>query len=356
MIISRYLIRQIIFPTLAITGIIIFVTMSNWMRGWLVDALSGSGGSADLLFIIFYYIPKFLQEALPAGFLMGILIGYGKLYTELEMTALFACGYKYKQLVFATLKPALVLILLLWINNFVVSPWSLRQAAMAWAEQESLSPLELLKPGQFISIGKNGETIYISGIDPDTEMLTDVFLTNSLEEIYKAERGFLSLNAETGYRYLILEDGTAQFGLPGKDNYRISSFDRYGIKISQKSVKPKFTRNMREFSYLINSKASWAFSELQWRFFSPFNLIVALLIAIPMSKINPRQGRFIKIVPALVIYSLYTFGQDEWLRHITRGEFPRWMGLYIYQLLVAASCLILWLLPGWINLWKVKNR
>ena len=356
LIISRYLARQIIFPTLAITGIIIFVSMSNWMRNWLADILAGEGGSGDILFIIFYYIPKFIQEALPAGFLMGILIGYGKLYTELEMTALFACGYKYKNLVVSTLKPAVLLMFLLWVNNFIISPWCLRQAAVAWAEQESMSPLELLKPGQFTSIGQKGEVIYVRSLDADTERLNDIFLSTSLNEVYKSESGFLRFNLETGYRYLILENGTLQNGQPGEPDYSISTFDSYGVRISSKSVKPRSTKSMQTLDVLWNSNENWAYSELQWRIFSPFNLIVALLIAIPMSRINPRQGRFIKIIPALVIYSLYTFAQDEWLRNISKGDFPRWMGLYVYQIAVAAGCLLLWLVPGWLNSWKVKRR
>lgn len=353
MIISRYLVRQIIFPTLAITGIIIFVTMSNWMRNWLADALSGQGGSGDILFIIFYYIPMFIQEALPGGFLIGILIGYGKLYSELEMTALFACGFKYRQLVFSTLKPAVVMMMILWVNGLFISPWFLRHAADAWAEQESLSPIELLKPGQFTMLGKKGETIYVSGIDRESEIMQDIFMSTSLNEIYKAETGFLSVSPDSDIRYLVLQNGTVQLGLPGEGDYSVATFDTYGVIISENKAEPTYRRNMLTTKSLLEMGTNGAYSQLQWRIFSPFNLIIVLLIAIPMSKINPRQGRFMKIIPALILYSLYSFAQDEWLRRLTSGEFPQGFGLYVFQISVASIILLFWFLPGWFR--KIKH-
>lgn len=35
------------------------------------------------------------------------------------------------------------------------------------------------------------------------------------------------------------------------------------------------------------------------------------LIAVPMSKVNPRQGRFAKILPALLLYLIYFLLQSS---------------------------------------------
>jgi lipopolysaccharide export system permease protein len=44
-------------------------------------------------------------------------------------------------------------------------------------------------------------------------------------------------------------------------------------------------------------------SELGWRIFVPFAIVVALLLAVALSEVSPRQGRYLKLFPALLIFA-----------------------------------------------------
>lgn len=46
-------------------------------------------------------------------------------------------------------------------------------------------------------------------------------------------------------------------------------------------------------------------SELQWRLSMPILVLVVTLIAVPLSRVNPRQGRFLKLLPAILLYMAY---------------------------------------------------
>jgi len=347
LILARYLSRQIWVPTLGITSLIIFATLTTRLNVWLSDALSGQGGTVELLFITFYYIPLFLQEALPAGMLLGILIGYGRLYAELEMVAMFACGMKYRQLIAATMIPAALFMGVLWVNNVWISPWSQAKASEAWARQAAVSPIDMLHAGQFTPLGEQGAVLYASEVDTENDVLTDVFLSSGLDNIYRSKTGAIWTDPESGARYLVLEQGTVQKGLPGQDGFSISTFERYGVKIQERQSKPVGKAAAISTATLVKSDATWAQSQLWWRLLSPFNLIVVVVLAVPLSKVSPRQGRFLKIFPALIIYSLYIFAQNAWVRQVGSGSIPLWAGLHVQQLLMVVLSIAAWKLPSW---------
>ena len=284
MILARYLARQIWVPTLGITSLIIFATLTTRLNVWLSDALSGQGGTIELLFITVYYIPLFLQEALPAGLLLGILIGYGRMYAELEIVAMFACGMKYSQLVAATLIPAAIFMGVLLVNNIWVSPWSQAKANEAWTRQAAVSPIDMLHAGQFTALGEQGAVLYAAQVDTENDALADVFLSSGLDNVYSAQTGSIWTDPDNGARYLILENGTLQKGLPGEGDFSVSAFDRYGVKIQEPVTKPIGKASAVKTSELVKSDATWAKSQLWWRLLSPLNLIVVIVIAVPLSK------------------------------------------------------------------------
>ena len=48
-----------------------------------------------------------------------------------------------------------------------------------------------------------------------------------------------------------------------------------------------------------------AAAELQWRFALPISVLMLALLAIPLSHVRPRQGRYSHILPAILIYIVY---------------------------------------------------
>lgn len=348
MIVARYLGRQVFVPTLGVTAIVVFATMSNWLRWWLDDAVSGQGATAQLVGIIFYYIPLFVQEALPAGFLIGILITYGRLYSELEMTALFACGFQYNQLVKVTLIPAMILMTLMWVNNIWLSPWSQKKAAEAWAVQNSLTAFDLLTVGRFIKLGKSGQVMYVGDMSDDGNELRDIFMSTEKGEVYRAETGEIRIHPETGIRYLVLKNGVQQSGQVGDRGFAMTKFEEYGVKIAEKKVRPGYKIESVSTAELIDSDKRRDKVELQWRLASPLTMIVVVLIAVPLSRINPRQGRFLKIFPALILYSVYSFIQTNWQQEIEKGHWPLMAGIWWLQLTtVVIAIMAVWLPSAW---------
>lgn len=356
MIIARYLARQIIAPALGITAIIVFATMSNWLRSWLDDAINGGGASGQLMVIILYYIPLFLQEALPFGFLLGILIGYGRLYSELEMTSLFACGYRYRQLVMASLIPAGMLMAFMWFNNLWLSPWSQQQAQKAWADQASLSAYDLLTVGRFMKVGKKGDVMYVGELSNDNQVMEDIFMATSRGDIFRSQSGEIQTDESNGARYLILQDGVQQSGTLEADNFSFTAFGEYGYKIAEKRVAPKSKRESLSSWQLAQSERRQDKAELQWRLLSPFNFIVAMMLAVPLSRVNPRQSKFLKVFPALIMFAVYTTVLSNVHRSVRDGRLPLEFGIWWVQLVAIAVCILVVTVPNWWRWFKFRER
>jgi lipopolysaccharide export system permease protein len=57
----------------------------------------------------------------------------------------------------------------------------------------------------------------------------------------------------------------------------------------------------------MHSNARKDIAELQWRFSTPFSTVILALLAVPLSRAAPRQGKYAKIFTATVVFAAYYF-------------------------------------------------
>jgi len=128
MIILRYLSRELIITSFSITAVLVVVIMSGDFTRYLWEAISGKIEAGVLMSLLAYRVPKFLELILPLGFFVSILMVYGRLYAEQEMTVLFSCGLSRAQLVGITYIPALVVALLTGFISLWLSPYGIERS------------------------------------------------------------------------------------------------------------------------------------------------------------------------------------------------------------------------------------
>jgi lipopolysaccharide export system permease protein len=76
-------------------------------------------------------------------------------------------------------------------------------------------------------------------------------------------------------------------------------------------------------------------AELQWRFSIPLMVMILTLIAVPLSRVNPRTGKYANLLPAILIYVLYAnfmFVARNW---IIKDQVPVWLGMFWLHILAA---------------------
>jgi len=106
--ILRYLTRDILLHTVAVSFVLFLVVFAGRFIRYLAEAAVGSLTGDVLLPIMLFKLPGFLEMILPLGLFMGILLSLGRLYAESEMVVLRACGVGPGKLAVFVMAPALI--------------------------------------------------------------------------------------------------------------------------------------------------------------------------------------------------------------------------------------------------------
>lgn len=309
MIIFRYLSREILVSTTAVTAVLLLIISSARLIKYLGDAATGKLDADFVLLVLAYRIPGFLELLLPLGLFLGILLGFGRLHLESEMVVLRACGVSLKRLVLYALGPALLISALVAWMALQLAPWGVGEAKKIFAQQESRSELELLTPGRFQSQSDGEQVTYAQQLDADTGVLHEVFIAQRNAQgqpvLLFAERAEQERIEGQG-RFLVLQNGYRFDGTPGRADYSATRYGQYGVRLPE----PKGALEINEIEAkptraLWESQALRDRAQLHWRLSMPLLAFVVTLIAVPMSRTNPRQGRFAKLIPSIILYLIY---------------------------------------------------
>ncbi|MAM88205.1 LPS export ABC transporter permease LptF [Allohahella sp. A8] len=337
-IIARYISRQLLTSMAAVTLILLLIFMSGRFIRYLADVASGRF-SADVLFAVMgYRLPGFLELILPLAFFLGILLAYGRMYMESEMTVLSACGMSPQQLVVITMIPASVVMAIVAALSLYMSPWGVRHVERIFYEQSKVTEFELLVPGRFQSLRDGNRVTYTESLSADKTEMQSVFIaerdeTDGTIAVLVAERGRQEIMPETGTRYIILDDGARYDGQPGRSDYSVVTYQDYGLKLTDSLEGRK-----REQIEGLPTASLWRSATpehealLQWRLSLPLLVPVVALIAIAMSRVNPRQGRFFHLLPAMLVYLAYLGLLIVARKQLEKERLPEWLGLWVVHI------------------------
>jgi len=145
-----------------------------------------------------------------------------------------------------------------------------------------------------------------------------------------------------GDRFLVLLNGTRYEGTPGQLDYNIIEFDRYGIRIDSPPPK-EATPWMRTMSSLAlwRNPTPLNLAELEWRIGLPISAAVLALLAIPLGYVNPRAGRSLNIILAIVLYMLYNNMISVTNAWVGQGKLSPGIGLWgIHVLMLGVTAMM----------------
>lgn len=337
MIVFRYLSREVLLTLSAVSAVLLVIIMSGRFIKYLAQAAAGLLDPGSLFLIMGFRLPGFLQLILPLGLFLGILLAYGRLYLESEMTVLSATGMSQQRLFCITLFPAtLVALIVAWLS-LSLAPQGANQSQLLLNKQDGLTEFDTLEPGRFQSLRDGSRVTYTETLTDDRANLGGVFISQKNLNSDKKDRGISVLVAEKGHqevrpdgnRYLILENGYRYDGNPGQADYRAIKYDEYGVLLPKPDVSDEVTaRDAIPTSSLIGNNDLSARTELHWRLSLPLLVFIVTLMAVPLSRVNPRQGRFLKLLPAILLYMAYLSMLIAARGALEKGKIPPALGLW----------------------------
>ncbi|MEZ5529703.1 MAG: LPS export ABC transporter permease LptF [Porticoccaceae bacterium] len=348
MLIFRYLARDLLTTTLGVCSVLLLVIVSGRFVKYLAQAAAGDLDAGILLAIIGYRLPGFIELILPLAFFLGVLLSYGRLYVQSEMTVMTACGMSPFRLVVYTMIPGLAIALVVGWLSVDVSPTGLRKAEALLNAQKERGDLEGLTARHFHSLQGGKSVTYTEEVSKEGEM-TDIFLAENNPEAEDGRQLVLVI-AQTGNHrstdqgsFLVLKDGYRIQGIPGEADYQITRFEEYGQRLSK--PQPQRRRDKVDTMYtveLLDSDQPAYQAAVQWRLSVPVLVLVISLIAIPLSKTDPRQGRFARIVPAVLLYIIYLVTLNGARGMAEDGKVSAIVGLWGVHLMFCAIAVLLY--------------
>jgi lipopolysaccharide export system permease protein len=338
-IIFRYLCREILSATTAVCVILLLVLMSGRFVKYLAKAVTGDMESGVIFAMIGYRIPGFLELTLPLAFFLAVLLSFGRLHIQNEMSVLKACGVSEKRLTGYTLILALFFAAITALLSLSVAPSGMAKAEALQKAEKQRSELDKLMPKKFYSLSGGKGVTYAEGVTEDRE-LDEVFLAMAVGSEETSNRSLVLVLADKGRqkqaegssedgaeanaeRYLVLDKGYRVEGIPGQHDYQITYFEEYGSRLEDsKPLDTEPKTDAISTQDLLDSDDLELQATLQWRLSIPLLVLVVTLLAVPLARTNNRQGRFGKLLPAIVLYFTYLVSLNAMRGAIESGSVP----------------------------------
>jgi lipopolysaccharide export system permease protein len=358
-VIFRYLSKDILISASALSLIIFLISLTGRFVNLLQDAAAGKYAFGVLFTMVGYHMPGLLQVIIPLSFYIAILLSFGRLYIESEMVVLFACGMSPRQLLTISLIPAFLVALLVALFSFWLSPLGKQLNEKLMEEQRNRSEFDSLNAGRFQTLGQN--ITYVDELTVDRKRLDRVFIAHDGSEksasmVAVAKYGEQIQHSEYGQRYLVLHEGTRYEGQPGSAEFKVIHFVKYGQYMPQVIASGEYTNETeaKPTGELVSSNDPLLKTEFQWRLALPIMVFVGTLLAVPLSRTNPRQGRFFKMFPAIILYFLYYAFLGNVSSAMNNGKWPIFPGLWVVH---AVFIFLAVLLFNWENfgLWRSRR-
>lgn len=349
----------------AVTLVLLVVGLTSRFIQYLGQAVAGELSSEVLLLLMFYRLPDFFLVIVPLAFFLGVLLVYGRMYAENEMVVLLGSGFSQCRLLALTSLASVAVILFMAAISLTVAPWGVRNTEQLKQSQEQLTEIDLIVAGQFQSFGYGGRVTYAEQAEtvPGAgRQLNNVFVALSADNtqddltpnrsnaespiILLAETARPIIDEDTGARFMRLENVYQYDGNPGTGGFSIAQFDTQLILLPEPTeFEEIFAEESLGTMELIGSSEPEYQAELQWRLSTILLIPVITLIAVPMSIVDPRQGRYSKLISAALIYATY-FVLLQFTRDlVAEGELSAVIGLWWVHVLFIGIGVLLFRYP-----------
>jgi lipopolysaccharide export system permease protein len=305
---DRYLLREVTWTFVAVTGVLLIVLLSNQFARVLGQAAANGFPAEIVLTLIGLTTLQQLTVLVPIGLFLGVVLALGRLYHESEMTAMTACGVGPLRIYRPIALLAVVIAALLAVLSYRVVPAAWIKSNELRLEATRAAQFGALEPGRFRSFA-GGEAVFYAERVEKTGELYGVFVQRSAGdkiEVAMADRA-VQRGAGKPEQMFILYDGRRYEGVPGTPNWRIVEFHEHGIPVRLPEAKAgKSKVEMKTTATLMASKDPKDRAELAWRTAVPIMALVLMVLAVPLARLRPRQGRFARVGYAVLAYFFYS--------------------------------------------------
>ena len=402
MILRRYMTQQVASTTALVLGFLVVMMLGGRLIRYFGIAAEGNLDIGLLFTIIGYNLPYFLELILPLAFFIALMLVFGRLYVDQEMAVINASGVSRGRL--GRLMTPLILALFVGeaALSIVGKPWGVRSSENVWQQQALTSAFDLIRPNQFISSGNYH--LYVGSLSDDKKQLQDVILIQSepekkgsvaknntakdtamdvknnidpetteqlnipelptalanksniskdtitlakrAEQVDTGNSGVTQLDLFQGRRYEI-GAGSLKYNQVGFDRYRITLTESSKEVITEDNIEtqaigPLWQAATGNAQVGSNNAMRAAQGELGYRLSLPWLMIIAPMLAVPLAQVRPRQGRWLRLFPSILLFVSCALGIISLKNAVGKGSVSVWAYAWLILGFMALALYMNW--------------
>jgi lipopolysaccharide export system permease protein len=225
------------------------------------------------------------------------------------MVVWFSSGVSLTQWIRPVLIFAAPVVFAIGLLSFVLSPWAVSKSEEFRRMMDSRDDVAMVSPGIFQESRQADRVFFVEEVSGERNLVANVFVSSTQHKklgVMVASRGYQEI-MPNGDRFLVLLDGRRYEGEAGSAEYRIYEFERYAMRIETSEGVARAPNNRSiPTPELLRAPTPAHLAELSWRIGLPLSALILALLAIPLSFVNPRGGRSLNLVLALLVYITYS--------------------------------------------------
>lgn len=357
-ILSRYILRETVGTWLAVTAVLLVILLTNQLAGVLERAAEGGFPRSVVVTLVALGLLQNASLVLPVALLLGVMLAFGRLYHDSEMTAAIACGAEPRRLFQPIMGLAVLVALVVGWISLVTAPAAASRVQALRSSALQAGEFAPLAPGRFRSFGGGDTVLYAAGAAADGS-LERVFLKRTRGDRYEialAARARHEVSADGALHTLTLYDGERFEGIPGRPEFRRVRFAENVIPVRMPPLAPaRLTVESVPTGSLLASRDPEWHAEFHYRLALPMMVLVLAALAVPMSKLRPRQGRYARIWIAIIVCFVYLSMVSTGRVWLAKGAVPPALGLWWVHALIAGVTWLLLTGPQAVTRWRVRD-
>ena len=344
MILLRYLMLETFKSQIGILFVLLLIFVSQKFIRILAEAINGVIPADLVVTLLYLSLPTLATLMLPISFFLAVLFAHGRLHSESEMVAMTSCGYSPNSVLKATLFLSFLTFAFASFNSLYLAPVAEDEIIAVIENAEADAGAATLIEGRFHKTSDNGGVVYVEEYK-EGKRLEKVFAAHWPKEQDRAPSVLTALTGKVENRknatWLTLLNGQRYAGKVGENEFDKSEFSRYEIHIANREVQNK-KRGVEALpsEQLLGVNNPKHQAELQWRIAIPLSILLLTFMAVPLAKVNPRQGRYSKLLPALALYLTYFLLLSTAKSLIEEGTLPVF-SIWLVQIVFFTTGIIL---------------
>lgn len=334
--IGLYIISEILRPFLVVSLILAGLFASYSSARFLAEAVTETLGVAAMIELIFLKTLIALEVLIPIALYVGVIIGLGRLHRDQEIIAIRSAGMSTSHIIKAVLVLSIPVALLSGTISMFGRPWAYERSYIMDARAEAELNTDRFQAGRFYGNEDSGRIVYLQRKDSQSGLMQDVFHYTRDEHYSEI------ITAKEAYRRDIDPDRVPQLHLFDGIIYKFDrsgaedSTIRFGKLVYQTDTTQEvgYQRKAASTLTLLGSNQSHDIAELQWRLSRPVATVLLALIAVPLSRASPRQGRGEKSFTAALVFAIYYNLSGLARTWVEQGAVPAFPGIWWLHILM----------------------